>query len=184
MKTLFTTLTAALFVFSTTLAISTISLAQNAAATKDSAVASKSTCSKFTNTTQPFILVLNSGDDLLGSITECAKDAKLKGASISGLGQVHNPTLAYFTSNPDDKPTLTALSGYFELASLNGNITNNDGKYYTHAHGVLADKKFHGIAGHIDSAKVGLTVEITVAPLSASAQRTVDPKTGFGLIVH
>ena len=149
-----------------------------------SAVVGKASCGRLANTTNPFILVLNSGDDLLGSITECSKDAKLKGASISGLGQVHNPTLAYFTSNPDDKPTLTTFPGYYELASFNGNVSNNNNQYYTHAHGVLADKQFHGIAGHVNGAKVGLTVEITIIPLPASVQRTVDPKTGFGPLVQ
>jgi uncharacterized protein len=162
--------------------------ATSAMASKDtvisSAVVGKSSCGKLANTTQPFILVLNSGDNLLESITQCAKDAKLMGASISGLGQVHNPTLAYFTSNPNDKPTLTTFSGYYELAGFNGNITNNANKYYTHAHAVLADKQFHGIAGHVDAAKVGLTVEITIIPFPASVQRTVDSKTGFGPIVQ
>lgn len=145
-------------------------------------VANKDSCAKLINTTQPFILVLSSGDDLLASITDCARDAKLTSASISGLGQIHNPTLAYFSSNPNDKPTLTQFSGYYELASLNGNITNNKNQYYTHAHAVLADKKFHGIAGHVNSAKVGLTVEIKIEPLPTPIQRLVDAKTGFGPI--
>lgn len=165
-------------------AIGTTITMTSAIAANSSAVVSKLTCSKMAHTTKPFILVLDSGDDLLESITQCAKDAKLLGASISGLGQVHNPTLAYFSSNPNDKPTLTTFSGYYELAGLNGDITNNDNKYYTHAHAVLADKKFHGIAGHVNSAKVGLTAEITIVPFAASVQRTVDPKTGFGPIVH
>lgn len=148
------------------------------------AVVNIASCGKLANTKKPFILVLNSGDELIQGITQCAKNAKLIGASFNGLGQVHNPTLAYFTSNPNDKPTLTTLSGYYELASLTGNITNNSNQYYTHAHAVLADKQFHGMAGHVNNAKIGLTAEITVVPLSASAQRIVDPKTGFGPLVQ
>jgi uncharacterized protein len=152
--------------------------------TTSSVAVNKSSCSKVANTNQPFILVLDRGDELLESITQCAKDAKLLGASVSGLGQVHNPTLAYFTSKPNDKPTLTTFSGYYELASLHGDITNNANQYYTHLHAVLADKTFHGIAGHVNKAKIGLTAEITIIPFSASIQRKVDPKTGFGPIVH
>ncbi len=148
-----------------------------------SAVVNSGYCSKMANTAQPFILVLNSGDDLLESISQCAKAAKLKGASISGLGQVHNPTLAYFTSNPKDKPKLTTLSGYYELVSINGNISANGNNYYTHAHAALADKQFHGITGHLNKATVGMTAEITIVPFSASVQRTVDVKTGFGPLV-
>lgn len=144
----------------------------------------KLSCGKLANTTTPFILVLDNGDDLLESISQCAKDAKLTGASFSGLGQVHNPTLAYFSSDPNAKPTLTNFPGYYELASINGNVTVNGDKFYPHAHAVLADKQFHGIAGHVNDAKVGLTVEITMVPFTGSVERTVDPKTGFGPIVH
>jgi predicted DNA-binding protein with PD1-like motif len=182
MKIILGTLTTVFFAFGAAMVATSAVASENAAIS--SAVVGKSSCGKLANTTQPFILVLNSGDGLLESITQCAKDAKLKGASISGLGQVHNPTLAYFTSNPDDKPTLTTFSGYYELASFNGNITNNANKYYTHAHAVLADKQFHGIAGHVNAAKVGLTAEITIKPFLAFVQRTVDPKTGFGPIVQ
>lgn len=149
-----------------------------------SAVVNKSTCSKMANTTQPFILILNSGDELISSISQCAKDAKLVGASISGLGQLHNPSLAYFSSDPKAKPTLTKFPGYYELASLNGNIAINGDNYFTHIHAALADKKFHGIAGHVNDAKIGLTAEISIIPFTSQIQRAVDPKTGFGPIVQ
>lgn len=147
------------------------------------AAVDKKSCSRMQNSKQPFILVLNQGDDLKESINQCARAAKLPAASLSGLGQVHNPVLAYFTGNPNDKPTLTTFPGFYELASLNGNITNNAGRHYTHIHVALGDKNFRGIAGHVESAKVGLTVEITIAPLAGSVERTVDAKTGFGQIV-
>lgn len=160
----------------------TLGISGNVVAAPYAAVDKKS-CARMQNTKSPFILILSKGDDLFKSINQCAADAKLSAASVSGLGQVHNPTLAYFTSNPNDKPTLTTFPGFYELASLNGNITNNAGRYYTHIHAALADKKFRGIAGHVDAATVGLTVEITILPFSGSVERTVDAKTGFGPIV-
>lgn len=161
----------------------TISLAAAASEiTNQPTAVNKSSCGKLADTTRPFVLVLSSGDELIESISQCAKDAKLNGAIVSGLGQLHNPTLAYFSSDPNAKPSLTHLKGYYELASVNGNITNNNGKYYTHLHAVLADKQFHGFAGHVNDAKAGLTVEVSIRPLTAALQRTVDAKTGFGPI--
>src|SRR3990167_2052130 len=61
------------------------------AATPTLSSVNKSSCGKLAYTTHTFILVLNNNDNLISSITQCAKAAKLKGASISGLGQVHNP---------------------------------------------------------------------------------------------
>jgi len=161
---------------STLLVSSAIFAGQPAAVDKDS-------CHQLVGSEKPFIVVLNPHDDLLSSIATCVKDAELPGASISALGQLHNPTLAYFTSNPKDKPTLTQFDGYYELASLNGNVAKNKNGYYTHAHVVLANQKFNGIAGHVVNAKVGLTVEVTIIPLSSTLQRAVDPETGFGPIV-
>ena len=147
------------------------------------AVVSVANCQTLANTTQPFILVLDKGDEILSSISACAKAANLKGAIINGIGQLHNPVLAYFTSNPTDKPTLKQLHGYFELASLTGNVSVNDKDVYTHAHVALADSGFHGIAGHLNKSLVGLTAEITIIP-TAEVTRAVDPKTGFGPLVH
>ena len=147
------------------------------------AAVDKNSCEKMINSQAPFILVLNKGDKLHESITNCANDANLKAASISGLGQVQDPVLAYFSSDPQEKPTLTQLEGFYELASLNGNITSNNGQHYTHIHGTLADQKFQGIAGHFESATVGLTVEITIVPFAGNVEREVDGKTGFGPII-
>lgn len=164
--------------------LSGISLAAAASEENNPAAVNKLSCDKLAGTTQAFVLVLNSGDDLIESINECAKAAKLRGAVVSGLGQLHNPVLAYFSSDPNAKPTLTHFKGYYELAGLNGNVTNNDGKYYTHLHAVLADKQFHGIAGHVNGGKAGLTVEVSIRPLAGNLQRTVNAKTGFGPIEY
>lgn len=164
--------------------ITSLSMSTALAAPVQTVAVNKASCQKLANTTHPFVLVLDSGDDLIPSISQCARDAKLKGAMISGLGQVQNPTLAYFSSDPKAKPTLTNFAGFYELASLNGNITNNAGQHYTHVHAVLADKQFHGIAGHVNDAKVGLTVEVTIIPFTSAVERMVDAETGFGSIVH
>jgi uncharacterized protein len=168
-----------------TLMVSFVTLGATVAiADHDSAAVNKSNCSKVANTTHPFVLILDRHDNIVESITQCAKDAKLMGATINGLGQLHDPVLAYFSSDAHAKPKMTKFNGYYELANLSGNVTNNAGNYYTHLHATLADSKFHGISGHLNAAKVGQTAEITITPLSAAFERNVDAKTGFGPIAH
>jgi len=149
---------------------------------RQSVTISKANCNKLANTAHAFVLVLNSGDHLNDSISQCAKDAKLQGATVSGLGQLVDPTFAYFSSDPNVKPALTKLSGVYELATVTGNISSNSGQYFTHLHGIIADEKFHGIAGHIQDAKVGLTAEITITPLSGTLKRKSDGKSGFSTL--
>lgn len=85
--------------FSGTVMTAFLTFSATVAAASPAAV-SKASCNKLADTTQPFILVLNSNDDLIESISQCAKDAQLMAASVSGLGQLHNPVLAYFSSDP------------------------------------------------------------------------------------
>ena len=117
------------------IAISTLLLSSAILANQPAAV-DKHSCNKLIGSQKPFILILNPNDDLLASIATCVKDANLPGASISGLGQLHNPTLAYFSSNPKEKPTFTRFDGYYELASLNGNVAKNGSVYPAAGRGV------------------------------------------------
>ena len=149
-----------------------------------SSAVNKNNCGTMVNTLQPFILVLDRRDDLIASISQCAKDARLLGASVTGIGQVQNPILAYFDRDPTMPPRLTRFRDVYELAAMNGNITNNANEYYTHLHVVLADMKFRTIAGHLNHAIVGMTVEVIITPFPAVVERSVDKKTGFGPIEH
>lgn len=153
----------------------------NAFAANEASV-NKEGCARMKGSERPFMLVLYRGDDLLQSITQCAADATLPAASITGLGQLQQPTLAYFSSNPQEKPTLKQFEGFYELVSLNGDITNNNGKYYTHVHVALGDHDFRAIAGHVNAAVVGMTAEITMIPLPFPVKRTLSGDSGFGLI--
>ena len=159
-------------------------------------VVNKVSCKRVAQTLRPFILVLKRGDNLLKSITQCAQDAKLKGASFSGLGQLFDPKLAYYAKNPGvqmiDPKILNAelkgnymvkaLNGYYELVSLNGNIALYDKQYVIHAHAALTDPMFQGISGHLYGGTVGFTAEITLMPFAGPVHRLIDPKTGFGPI--
>lgn len=149
----------------------------------DYAAVTKNNCYRMQESIAPFILVLDKGDNLIESINQCALDAKLKAASISALGQVYHPTLAYFSSDPEEAPKYKTFSGVYELASLNGNISHNGSVYYTHVHGALANEHFEGITGHIAAAEVGMTVEVTILPFANSIERVVHEGTGFGPIV-
>lgn len=149
----------------------------------DYAAVDKNSCSKMKNSTEPFILILKSGDNLHEGINQCAADAQLRGAAIHGLGQLSSPLLAHYSSDPHEKPHFTQFKGIYEIISLNGNIAYNDGKYYTHLHAVLGDEEYKGLAGHIKDSKIGVTAEITIVPFSKPLKRNVDPETGFGPII-
>jgi uncharacterized protein len=147
-------------------------------------VINKSLCSQEAGNTKPFILVLDRGDELVSSISQCALEAGLNGALISGLGQVAKPELLYSPGTFAGDPTIKEFSGVYELASLSGNIATSKGKYFTHVHGVLADSGYHVLAGHIKSAQVGNTVEVAITPLIGRVVRNVAADKVFGPLEH
>lgn len=145
-----------------------------------SAVDSKS-CKLFSHRTHPFILIINKGENLLDAITDCADAANIGAAHVSGLGAVENPTLAYYDSTAKQYEYKT-FPGTYELALLNGNLTQSEGKSFAHLHIIMGDKKYNVVAGHLKNAQVSSSAEITIIPLEAPIIRKFDPNTGLNLI--
>lgn len=151
------------------------------AGTKPLVVVSPTTCAKLKNQTQPFILVLDKGTPINKAITQCAKDAELKGASITGLGAIENPRLAYYSLKK--KQFLThELMGVYELLSLDGNISLVNDKPFAHLHAVVSDSNYNVNGGHLMSGDVGVTLEVSITPLSNKVVRSFNKDIGLNLI--
>ncbi|WP_225350311.1 PPC domain-containing DNA-binding protein [Lacticaseibacillus pantheris] len=75
------------------------------------------------------------------------------------------------------------LSGMLELVSLSGNITFDGGALHQHAHATLSelgrDGEPHVIAGHLTSATVMYTGEITIQPVVGVIPRKFDDNVGI-----
>lgn len=130
------------------------------------------------NTDKPFILVLKPGENLFEGILRCADAANLKSASISGLGGLCDITLAYY--NLETKQYQTKLfAEMHELISMNGNIATFEGKRFLHIHAAVGDENYAVFGGHLMSATVNPSAEISITPLSAEIERKYDDVTGL-----
>lgn len=138
-------------------------------------------CKQVKGSEKPFILVLKKGEDVTTALAQCANDAKLAGASLTGIGALENPKLDYFnleTKKYQDK----TLNGIYELISMTGNITDVAGKRVPHLHVALSDSEFQMTGGHLGSARVGVTAEITITPFRGHVVKSMDDETGLELI--
>ncbi len=132
-------------------------------------------------TDQPFILALNLGEDLFDAILRCANDAKIKSASLSGLGTLDDVMLAYY--NLDEKQYQEKLfPGMYELISLNGNIAILEDELFIHIHAAIGDENYRVFGGHVMSGIVGPACEITITPLGSHIQRGFDDRTGLKIM--
>lgn len=139
-------------------------------------------CKSLKSPTTPFLVVIKKGLPLLESLNQCLKDAHVESASFHGLGALKDPIIAYYDL-AHKKFVDKKFVGVYELVSLNGNLTNTQDQKTLHIHVGLGDEEYHMLAGHLKSADVGVTAEISVIPYIGKIERKYDKETGLNLII-
>ena len=127
------------------------------------------------------MLILKRGEDVLDSLSQCAKAAQLQGGMISGLGAVESPELGFFDLKKSAF-TRRRFTGMFEVLAVSGNFSRDGTELTTHVHVSLGRSNFRVIGGHLLDAKVAVTMELFVVPLGEMPMRTMNPELGLKLI--
>jgi predicted DNA-binding protein with PD1-like motif len=106
------------------------------------------------------VIVLDRGDDLVGSLTGALETHRIHAAAIvSGIGACDAITVSYF--DLDAKKYLpTVLDGPHELVSMSGNVALREGRPFVHAHTAWSDREGRLFGGHLVTATVHVTVEL------------------------
>jgi predicted DNA-binding protein with PD1-like motif len=128
-----------------------------------------------------FVVVFDSGDEVLENLLAFAKEHRLSAAEFSGIGALSAAVLGYFDWQKKDYRRIP-VDEQVEVLSLTGNIAVADGKPKLHPHVVVgkADGSAHG--GHLLEARVRPTLEVIVTESPAHLQRRSDAETGLALI--
>lgn len=130
---------------------------------------------------EPFLLVLKRGEPVVATLVRALQEKGIASGSISGLGALENPEISYYELE-EKRYVSRSFPGVFEVASLNGNISELEQNLALHMHVVLGDSQYRAIAGHLQDATVGGTLEITVIPFARRFVREKDPETGLNTI--
>lgn len=139
-------------------------------------------CNQMIGKKEPFLLTLKRGQPLIESITSCAIQAQLAGASLSGIGAVENPILAYHNFDTK-KYQYKNYRGIYELVSLDGTISMINGKQKPHIHTAISNDQYDVFGGHLNEAFVAAYAEITIVPFQKALIRKYDNAMGMDLIV-
>jgi predicted DNA-binding protein with PD1-like motif len=83
-----------------------------------------------------FVLVLDTGDEVVSEITNFARENDLDAASITAIGAFSGATLGYFDIVEKEYEKIP-LEEQVEVLSLIGDIALNEGEPKLHAHVVL-----------------------------------------------
>jgi len=125
-------------------------------------------------------LVLKKGEEFVASLTAFLTEKNITAGSISGLGAIKDVDIAYY-----DLTTKTYLRKVFpdiyELLSATGNAALLDGKHFPHVHVVIGDRDYRTFGGHLFSATVAATVELSILAMPFVVERKHDEDTGLKL---
>lgn len=130
-----------------------------------------------------FILVFDEGDEAVSGTKAFAAENGITGASVSAIGALSAGTVAWL--NWDTKQyEPTAVDQQCEVVSMLGDIGIDEaGKPALHLHGALAVKGGTTFGGHVQSAHVRPTLEVTITETPSHFVRTKRPELGGMLLI-
>ena len=126
-----------------------------------------------------YLIRLDKGERLAESLTQFAKETKIEGAWVNGLGGTLEATLGFYDLDKQEYHW-QQFDGLRELVSLTGNLAyDEDGKFVFHLHGVLADDRFQTVGGHVKDLVAGATVELFVHRAYQPTKRKMESSVGI-----
>ena len=128
-----------------------------------------------------FIVRLDPGDEIVDSMLKLAAAEGITLASISGMGAVNQVTLGVFC--PQTKQyKANIFHADFEIVSLTGNLTTQNGRPNAHLHMAVGDNAGRVYGGHLNRAVVSATAEIVVRRMHGTVEREPNAQIGLNLL--
>jgi len=128
-----------------------------------------------------FVVVFGDGDEPVEALTDLAKQKKLSGAHLTGIGAFNSVTLGFFDPFTKDYAKIPIVE-QVEVVSLVGNIVLHESHPKVHAHVVVAKRDGTALGGHLLEARVSPTLEVVVEDSARRLRRRLDKASGLALI--
>ena len=96
---------------------------------------------------------IDRGEEIHAQLKELALREQIRLAEVSALGAVNDFTVGVFKTD-ERKYYANHFTGSFEIVSLTGTITTQDGAYYAHLHMSAGNDKGEVFGGHLNEAIV------------------------------
>ena len=126
------------------------------------------------------VLRMDKGEEIIQSLRLAAEKEQVRLAAVEALGAVDDFTVGVFDT-VEKQYHANHFSGAFEIVSLTGTVTTQDGKFYAHLHMSAGDREGKVFGGHLNSATVSATCEMVVRVLDGEVERQFDEKVGLNL---
>lgn len=129
-----------------------------------------------------FAVVLDTGDEVMTTLSSFIAREKLRAAQISAIGALSDAVLQYFDWTQKQYVAIPVRE-QVEVASLLGDVAvDPDGEPALHLHVVVGKRDGSAVAGHLRKAHVRPTLEVIVTESPAYLRKHYDPASGLALI--
>ena len=127
-----------------------------------------------------YLVRIDRGEEVMGSLTTLCKEEHILLGSVSGLGAADYAKVGIYRVS-DHQFEGKEYFGEQEVSSIVGSITEKDGEPYLHLHINLCDDNMNIHGGHLTACRISGTCELCVTRLDGEAGRKYDPATGLNL---
>ena len=127
------------------------------------------------------VLVLDTGDEVVSTITAFAKQNHIGSAHFTAIGAFSDAGIGYFDLQKKDY-LKNQVDEQVEVVSLIGDIALDKGEPKVHAHVVVGKRNGSAMGGHLLEAHVRPTLEVMLHESGDQLKRKFDPESGLALI--
>lgn len=130
-----------------------------------------------------YFLVFERGEEVIETLTQFCEAQEVHWATFQAVGAVEDVVIGYYDL-PNRQYVWREEKGPFEVAAMMGNVAELDEGIIAHMHATLSacDESLSCIGGHIKSARVAVTLELSLWRVSQPLWRRFDEDTGLNLI--
>jgi predicted DNA-binding protein with PD1-like motif len=129
-----------------------------------------------------FVVVLETGEEVMGQLKAFADREKLKAAQFTAIGAFSDTVLGYFDWE-QKQYRRDAVNEQVEVAAFIGDIAmTGDDERSLHVHLVLGRRDGAALAGHLIEAHVRPTLEVVLTEHPSHLRKRHDPESGLLLI--
>lgn len=121
------------------------------------------------------------GEDVLETITQVAKNARVSAGFFMLIGTLKTAKLGFFKEGTYET---IEMNQPLEIVSCLGNISIKEGNVLAHAHMTVSNKSGQVFGGHVmPGCAIGVTGELAIVEAKGvKLHRRFDPETGLSLL--
>lgn len=123
---------------------------------------------------------MDPGEEIVAGVKTVAEQESVRLATVTALGAIDRFTVGVFETK-EKQYRANSFSGYYEIVSLTGTITTQEGAVYCHLHLSAGDSQGRVMGGHLNEAVVSATCELVLDVVDGCVERRFDEAIGLNL---